>query len=258
MPVLSPVMVPSDEELKQAYRQAVDPDALVKHLWMVVYGKPKRGKTRFVGTFPKPLVLDFDRGAGVLAGTNFDGKIVPVTEWGDVARWYWILANKKHPFETVVWDTATMAQDLALREVIAERASKKQDADPYKATQDDFGRAGRIMRTWIEMFLQLPLHVVFVCHERDDDAPDEEEGDTTVRWVVPDLQPMVRGYLMGRVHMIGYAYKVVKKDGEKVVTSFRLGFDRPGTVAADRFGRMPRVVKEPTFEKVWQYYKGGS
>ena len=257
MSILSPTVVPNEEDLKTAVGKAVDPDALVKHLWMLVYGKPKRGKTRFVGTFPKPLILDFDHGSGVLAGSKFDGKVVPVSEWDEVALWYYFLRHRKHPFQTVVWDTISMAQDLALREVIAERTAKRQDADPYKATQDDFGRAGRILRTWIDLYLQLPMHVVFVAHEREDDAPDEEEGEGSVKWMVPDLQPMVRGYLAGRVHVIAYAYKVDKKDGDRTVKSFRLGFDRAGTVASDRFNRLPRVIKDPTFEKVWKYYTGG-
>lgn len=256
MPLLSPTDVPSKEEMKKALKMAKSPTQVKQHLKMVVYGKPKRGKTHFIGTFPKPLIFDFDAdGTGILADRKkfprFDGKIVTPESWNDIQLWYWILRTQKHPFETVVFDTMTTASQLALTEILGEKGVRtKGEKDPYKAEQDDYGRAGRVLNTWITLFKSLPMHVVFVCHEREDDAPDEAEGEDIVRWLVPDLQRSVRNYLLGQVSIIGYAYRV-SRDNQ---ISFRMTFDRPGTVAADRYGLLPRVIKDPTFEKIMSYY----
>ena len=253
--LLSPTEAPTKEEMVKAMRKAKTPEAAKEHLKMVVYGKPKRGKTHFLGTLPRPLILDFDGGAGILANKrkfpNFDGRIVTVESWDDVHLWYWILKTQKHPFQSVAFDTLTKGAELALVEILGAKAIRtKGQKDPYKAEQDDYGRTGRILKTWITMFLALDMHVVFSLHEREDDAPDEEDGENIVRWMVPDLQGSARNFLCGQVNIIGYAYRV-SKDGK---VSFRMAFDRPGTVAADRYNVLPRVMPNPSYSKIMKYY----
>ena len=75
-------------------------------------------------------------------------------------------------------------------------------------------------------------------------------GENTVRWMVPDLQGSARNFLCGQVNIIGYAYRV-SKDGK---VSFRMAFDRPGTVAADRYNLLPRVMPNPSYSKIMEYY----
>lgn len=254
MPTASPMEVPTIEEMKEAAAKAQPPEAALEHLKMVVYGKPKRGKTHFLGTFPKPLILDFDGSAGMLANKkkfpNFNGKVIRVESWRDVELWYWILKTQKHSYQTVAWDTVTNAAEAALREVLGDKLAKNQDKDPYHAEMPDYGRTARILRTWISMFKSLDMHVVFTAHEREDDAPDEEDGEDLVRWMVPDIQKGVRGYLLGLVATIGYSYRV-SKDGK---LSFRMAFDRTGTVASDRYSLLPRAMANPSFAKVMKYY----
>jgi len=247
--------VPLKEDMKKAMRRALTPKESREHLKMVVYGKPKRGKTHFIGTLPTPLILDFDGGSGILADQHkfphFKGRIVNVESWDDVHMWYWILRTQKHPFKSVAFDTLTKGAEMALVEVLGAKAIRtKGQKDPYKAEQDDYGRTGRILKTWITMFLSLDMNVIFSLHEREDDAPDEEDGESYVRWMVPDLQGSARNFLCGQVNTIGYAYRV-SKDGK---LSFRMAFDRPGTVAADRYNLLPRVMRNPSYAKIMDYY----
>lgn len=250
--------VPSKEEMKRAFAKAKSPAQLTAKFKGLIYGKPKRGKTTFLGSFPKILVLDFDGRAGVLAKVKgFNGRVVRVASWEDVEMWYWILATQEHPFESVAWDTTTMAQEIALAEVLDEKVarsrSKGREKDPYKAEQDDYGRSARKLRTWIQRYKNLDMHVVFTAHEREDEAPSEEDGETEAVWMVPDLQGAVRGFLCGLVDTIGYAYRV-SKDGK---LSFRMAFDRPGTFASDGYGYLPRAIENPTFDKIMSYYRKG-
>jgi len=249
----NPYEIPDVEAMRAAWKKAETPTQAAQWLEMVVYGKPKRGKTHFLGSIPNILILDFDQGSSIITKQkfpNFRGKRVAVESFNDVALWYWILKTQKHPFQAVAWDTATMAMELALQHVLAEKVQRDPRKSAYKAEQDDYGRAARIMRHWITMYRTLPMHKIWVCHERADEAPDEETGTQEVEWYVPDLQPSVRSYLLGLVSLIGYAYRV-HKDGK---LQFRMAFDRPGTMAADRYGVMPKAIANPTWDKIMEHY----
>lgn len=252
----SPHEVPSTEEMKEYMGKATSPEAAMDYLKVLVYGKPKRGKTRFLGTWPNILILDFDHGAGVLArAEGFKGKIVRVESWEDVRMWYWILARAKHRFQAVAWDTGTMAQEIALRSVLQEKAEKHGDGkDPYHAEQNDYGRSARLLRTWIGMYVSLPMHFLITAHEREGEAPDEATGDEMTVWMVPDFQAAVRGYVQGLVGAIGYAYRTVDKETKQ--KQFKIAFERKSTNAEDRYGLLPRVLDPPTYENMMRYYKG--
>lgn len=254
MALANPHEIPDLDAMKEAMSRAETPEQAAQYLEMVVYGKPKRGKTHFLGSIPNILILDFDNGSSIITRKkfpDFKGKRVAVTSFQDVQMWYWILKTQKHSFQAVAWDTTTMALEMALQHVLAEKVQRDSRKSAYKAEQDDYGRAARIMRSWITMYRGLPLHKIWVCHERADEAPDEETGTQEVEWYVPDLQPSVRSYLLGLVSLIGYAYRV-HKDGK---LQFRMAFDRPGTMAADRYGVMPRAIANPTWAKIMKYYQ---
>lgn len=250
--------MPTKAEMKKALKQATKPSSAMRYVKGVFYGKPKRGKSHFVSTFPKVLVLDFDGDTGVYAALEaagkFDGRVVTCSSVNDLATWYWILKTQKHPYQTVAIDTLSMLQEVCLQEILGEKAEKrgKSDKDVYHASQQDYGRNSRILRPWITRFVKtLDMHVLLTCHEREDEAPDEEDGEEEATWYVPDLQGAVRSYVCGLVSTIGYAYRV-SRDGK---LSFRMAFDRPGTWAADRFNRLPRAMKNPSYAKIMQYYQ---
>lgn len=250
----NPHEVPDEDRLKEAMGQAESPEVAAQWLEMVVYGAPKNGKTHFLGTIPKILILDFDHGSSIITRKkfpNFKGKRVRITSWEDVQMWYWILATQKHPFKAVAWDTATMALDMALQAVLAEQVEKNPRKSAYKAERDDYGRAARVMRTWITMYRGLPMHKLWVCHARDDDMPDEDTGDDVVSWKVPDLQGSVRTFLLGLVSLIGYSYRI-RKEGK---IHHLMAFDKKGTIAADRYGVMPKRIVNPTWDKVMEKYQ---
>lgn len=250
--LVSPYEVPDTAELKEYMKKAQSPKATLDRLRVLVYGKPKRGKTRFLGTWPNILILDFDHGAGVLARSeNFTGKVVDVNSWEDVRMWYWILARAKHNFQAVAWDTITNAQEIGLRTVLAEKSAKKEDKSPYHAERADWGKNSRLLRTWLAMYMSLPMHVLLTAHEREGEGPDEATGDETAVWLVPDLQQAVSGYVQGMVSVIGYAYRTVDKETKE--KRFKIAFERKHTNAEDRYGILPRVLEPPTYDEMMKY-----
>lgn len=253
--LVSPHEVPDTAELREYMKKAESPTASFDRLKVLIYGKPKRGKTRFLGTWPNILILEFDpEGAGVLAGVeNFRGKVVNVTSWEDVRMWYWILARAKHKFQAVAWDTVSMAQEIALRSVLQEKAEKKDGKDPYHAEPNDYGRSARLLRTWIGMYANLPMHFLLTAHEREGESPDEATGDDIAVWLVPDLQKSVAGFVQGLVGAIGYAYRTVDKETKQ--KHFKIAFERKHTNAEDRHGILPRVLEPATYDEMMKYVK---
>src|SRR5690606_31390960 len=191
----NPYEIPDVEAMRAAWKKAETPSQAAQWLEMVVYGKPKRGKTHFLGSIPNILILDFDHGSSIITKQkfpNFRGKRIAVGSFNSVHLWEWILDTQKHPFQAVAWATAKKATELAPQHVLAEKVQRDPRKSAYKAEQDDYGRAARIMRQWITMYRTLPMHKIWVCHERADDAPDEESGTQAAEWYVPDLPPPVR------------------------------------------------------------------
>jgi len=258
--------MPDIEELKEAMKKAQSPTETVQHLELVLFGKPKSGKTHFCGTLPRPLILDFDGGAAILGNKqkfpNFDGKVVRVESWKDVESWYWLLHSfndrKGMGFKTVVWDTVTYAHYLAMDETKIEKVSRDPSKSRWQSEMSDFGKANDRVKFWVNQYKNLPLHKVWVCHEREDEAPvgwDEavdEDDDELASWAVPDLPQGVRGFVMGLANLIGHPMRGRSKKTGKVV--YLMAFDRPRSAASDRFGVMPKHIIDPTFEKLWSYY----
>ena len=258
--------MPDIEELKEAMKKAQSPTETVQYLELVLFGKPKSGKTHFCGTLPRPLILDFDGGAAILGNKqkfpNFDGKVVRVESWKDVESWYWLLHSfndrKGMGFKTVVWDTVTYAHYLAMDETKIEKVSRDPSKSRWQSEMSDYGKANDRVKFWVNQYKNLPLHKVWVCHEREDEAPvgwDEavdEDDDELASWAVPDLPQGVRGFVMGLANLIGHQMRGRSKKTGKVV--YLMAFDRPRSAASDRFGVMPKHIIDPTFEKLWSYY----
>src|SRR5690606_39586685 len=93
----NPHEIPDIEVMRAAWKKAETPAQAAQWLEMVVYGKPKRGKTHFLGSIPNILILDFDQGSSIITKQKFPsfrGKRVAVESFNDVALWYWILKTR--------------------------------------------------------------------------------------------------------------------------------------------------------------------
>lgn len=259
--------MPDVDELKEAMKKAESPEESVRFLELVLFGKPKSGKTHFTGTLPRPLILDFDKGAGVLGNRqkfpNFDGKRVLVDSFKDVEAWYWLLRNyndrKDMGFKSVVWDTVTYAHYLAMDETKAEKVARDSSKSRWQSEMSDYGKANDRVKFWINQYRSLPLHKVWTAHEREDEAPVgweeaiDEDDDGLGTWAVPDLPQGVRGFIMGMANLIGHQMRGRSKKTGKIV--HLMAFDRAGSAASDRYGVMPKHIVNPTFDKLWERYQ---
>lgn len=146
------------------------------HLVCMVYGKSGTGKTRFAGTFPKPYFFDYDGGMLTLRGQDIDyDHYDDVVVNGVVRRSAIDLTNQKLrefekdcPYETLVFDSMTIYQDLLVAHIT--RASKTE-----KMNQGDWGSYHDYMKGLIFAAKRLGVNLVFTAHEQII-APEEGVG----------------------------------------------------------------------------------
>ena len=181
-----------------------------KPMRVALYGRAGSGKTTLACSFPKPLLLDVNGEEGTDSVSDVKGlQVLPVQTWEDFEQLYWFLENGDHDFETVIVDTVTNLQELAIREVAS--ANKKKDADGGWGTMSKqmWGEVSSMLKTWITNFRNLPdLNVVFLAQERLFNAGDESENDDgqIAPEVGPRMMPSVGSTLNAAVDLVGHCF----------------------------------------------------
>lgn len=230
-------------------------------------------------TFPGPiLLLDIlDKGTNsVLDVKNLD--VMEIKEWDNFETAYWWLkANATHKYKTLILDTVTNLQQLAVLKIL----SKKKAVDVNKAgdwgtmTRKQWGDVASLMKTWITNIRDLQMNVVFIAQDRvfnfneDDDAADDE--DKLAPEIGPRLSPAVAGHLNASVSIIGNTFirRVVTPDKklktgkiikgkEETEYCMRLG---PSPLYITKLRKpksivTPSVLVDPTYDKIMSLVTG--
>lgn len=212
------------------------------YLKMVVYSRPKVGKTIFCSTAPNVLIIDCNEG-GTLSIKGKGSKAYYIRKWEDINLVYWYLAKGKHNFKTVAIDTMSSLQKLGLSFVMSEASEQDLNKDPKMPERRDWGKLSVIMEDMILQFRNLSMHVIFTAHER---SRTDDEGDTTV---TEELTPGAQSVLNGAVDIIGRLYikESENSKGKKIRERRMLVGAHEKFVSGDRSGKLGYIVKNPTF-----------
>jgi hypothetical protein len=181
-----------------------------KHLNMLVYGKPKKGKTTFGASGPKPVLIVDCNEKGTLSVRRFPKvEVFRLEEWKDIDLVYWYLHKGDHEFKTVVIDTVTSLAQLCMKFVLGDEVSRDPTKDPAMASKREWGKVAQLMGTEILKFRNLPMHTVFLAQERRGFTEDDEEAPE----IIPAVSPSVQNQLTPAVDIIGriYVKEVVTK-----------------------------------------------
>ena len=177
-----------------------------KYVKALVYGQSKVFKTGGACTFPRPNVMDFDHGIGIVRHPNF------VKQYGNLSIEYeqfndsfnshgipqshkafdsaclyfdkWMKPDKVDKFDTWVIDSGTALSRAAMHKAVILLGSK--DFAAAKSTThdsaqkfgllvpklQDYGAERSMVEQFVTMVLSAQKHVIFICHERQvvDDA----------------------------------------------------------------------------------------
>lgn len=228
---------------------------IADYLKILVYGRGGQGKTTFgASSGEKTLILDFNE-QGTLSVRKRPNTFVYRIEFWDEIDWiYWYLRAKKHDYKVVVLDTVTSMALIGQKWVLGDEASRDASRDPLMMGKLQWGKLGTLMTTQIYNFRNLPMHVVFLAHERTSET-ESEDGESIIRETHPALSPAPREALINAVHVAGriYTRPVTVKD-KKTQKTKNIQEHRLLVGADDRYVSkirkeidvdIPRVVRKP-------------
>lgn len=246
---------------------------------MSLYGNGKTGKTRFLSTFPKPLLIvgaeDGTKSIKNREGVDFIKIILKggaEDKQGDTEGCVYLddLSDlieeiRDSEYASVGVDTASALQELVMANILG-LAELPAQGSWGMASRDQWGQGSLKMKTVLREFLKLPCHVVIIAHERN--FGDESESDLIAPTVGSALSPSVAAWLNGAVDYICQTCKVRRKkevktkigkevktrivDTDQIDYCLRVG---PHMVyqtgfRVDEDVVLPDLIVDPTYEKI--------
>ncbi len=238
---------------------------VVNFVTSLFYGRSGTGKTTLAATYPKKgLFLDF-RDKGTDSIRDVEGiDILEMGVWDDVEDTYWALKKESKLYRSLVIDTVSGMQTLAIAKV-------KEDnnvGETENLSRRNWGEVAGLMTTWIMNYRDLPMHVVFLAADRIKNASDEDDEDSYGEErlepeVGPSLIPSVARLINASVEVIGNTFirQRRKAKGDKIVevTSYMLrvgphpyfitkirspkSYKTPGSISNPTFGKIQKIIR---------------
>jgi len=238
-----------------------------------IYGRSGSGKTTLAGSFPGPLLLlDFrDQGTDSVADVkNLD--VMEMEDWESVEDVYLHLLKNPKKYKTVIFDTITQMQGLAMEEVVAKKKKKVTGnlGDWGTLSQKEWGEIAALMKEEITRFRDLPLEIVFLAQERVNKVNDtNDDEELLVPEVGPALSPSIASHLNACVSIIGNTFirvrrRVIKREGKKPEEKedmrycLRIGAHPVYTtkVRKAKIIEVPGFIEDPTYDDVLDVLAG--
>ena len=212
---------------------------------MIAYGDSGVGKTVFATGFPKTFVIASEDGLLSAAGRDVD--YVKLDSWSEMESIYLYLLKdeSRKKYQTVVIDSLTDLQQRCLTFVLESNGRTLPE-------QRDWGQMLEVMRRFLRQMVDLPYNVIFVCLAGTE--RDELTGIVRERPAISGrLAVEAPAYVDIVMHM---TVEQTRKGGEVEVNRFGIFQPDARSVAKDRSGRLPTVMKEPTASKVLAKVRG--
>lgn len=198
---------------------------------ILVYGKPKIGKSTLAAGFDGALFLATEQGLGQLtvAQTYIDS-------WETMLAACGAIAGGKHPYRTVAIDTVGIAYDLCSDFVCKKFGWSHPSDGTYgkgsSAVKQEFRRV-------LTKLAALPSGLVMIAHERSE--KDERTGNVQC---IPALPGGARDVIVGMADLILYATVAETTDAEGKPVRQRVLRTRPtlSYEAGSRIHGMPDPI----------------
>lgn len=220
-----------------------------KHLWEVeanvisrdlrgkyvmLYGKPKSGKTTAACSFPGAILFAFER------GYNAIGNAYPydITKWADYKFALRDLedARTKEKFQTVIIDTISIAWDLCEQYICTQNGVQKIAEIPwgggYAACKKEFESS-------LRKITQLGYGVVLIAHNTSRIEKDAEGNEREI--ISPEMPRRAAEICNGIVDIIGYIGSEYDKDGNQ--SRYLYTRETPTLFAGSRFKYLSPKIK---------------
>lgn len=171
----------------------------------LIYGRSGTGKTTFLSTFPKPLLLLDIREKGTDSVANVQGvEVAKIEDFQQLIDVYWYLQKGRHKYKSVGIDQVTAMQDQAIA-----HAMRDSNKDPNGIiAKRDWGNAAGLMKQWLTSYrdlIECGMNVAFLGHDRTRDIEDGDD-DQLEPLVNVRVMPSVASHLNAMVKVIGNTF----------------------------------------------------
>ena len=179
---------------------AIQPTTISRDLrgkYVLLYGKPKSGKTTAAVQFPRALLCAFEKGYNAIGGV----KPVDVDKWSDFKQVLRQLAKPEvqEIYETIVIDTVSIAWDLCEQFVCAQNGVQKIADIPWGG---GYSAAKKEFESTLRKITQLGYGVVLIAHSATRIEKGADGSDIEI--ISPELPKRAYEVCNGIVDIIGY------------------------------------------------------
>ena len=200
--------------------------------YVLLYGKPKSGKTTAACSFPDAILLAFEKGYNAISNAfPFD-----INKWSDYKMALRDLADQrtKDRFKTVIIDTVSICWDMCEKFICQQNGVQKISDIPWGA---GYTACKKEFETSLRQITQLGYGVVLIAHSASRVEKTADGGDIEI--ISPDLPKRASEVCNGIVDIIGYI-------GNEWVNGERKRWlytrETPTLFAGSRFKYMPDKI----------------
>ena len=206
----------------------------LKGKYILVYGKPKTGKTTLASRFPKNLLVAFEKGYNAIDGI----KAVDINKWADFKL---VLRQLEKPearemYDTITIDTTTIAYEMCEQYVCAQNAVQSIADIPwgqgYSATKKEFEKC-------LRKITMLGYGLVLISHIET--RKEKTSDDSEIEILAPSMPKRCYEVVNQIVDIIGY----ISTEWDDMGNSIRWLYTRqtPTVMAGSRFKYLAPKIK---------------
>lgn len=205
----------------------------LKGKYVLVYSQPKVGKTSFAASFPKNLLLAFEKGYNAIGGV----RAVDINKWSDAKL---VLRQLEKPeakamYDTITIDTVSIAWSLCEEFICAQNAVQKINEIPWGG---GYSQLTQEFESFLRKITMLGYGLVLITHV---DVRRETIDDNEVEFFAPSLNKRCYPICNRIVDIIGY----IGIDWDENGNSERWFYTRktPTIMAGSRFKYLAPKIK---------------
>lgn len=150
----------------QPYEGAKPVSQATKHNWLI-YAPPGVGKTPFIGTSEKALILDADNGAASAAIHGSNAEFIPIEDFDEMTN---VLEYFRHtkpseiPYKWVWLDGITLYQQKGLEQIMEDLVAAKPHRDIDLPDRGEFRQNYERILRWVRHMSACPVNFGITAH----------------------------------------------------------------------------------------------